>query len=86
MCILKGARNTELAHSFINFIHRPEIYAEFADTFGLPSTVNIAARRYKTGMEFYSIEDLKNTELVEDLGPALDMFNNAWFNSIRAGI
>jgi len=85
MVILKGARNYDLAHKFIDFIHRPEIYAEFVDTFGLPATVNVPARRYKTGFSMYSAEDLRNTELVDDLGAALDYYSTAWFNSIRAG-
>ena len=83
MCILKGAKNTELAHKFIDFIHRPEIYAEFADIFGFPATANIPARQLKTGDSWYSAEDLVNTELKDDLGPALDLYNEAWFNSIR---
>jgi len=85
MCILKKARNIELAHKFINFIHRPEIYAEFADTFGLPATVNVPARKLKKGYSFYMAEDLLMTELVDDLGESLDMYNDAWFNSIRVG-
>jgi len=85
MCILKGSRNIELAHKFIDFIHRPEIYAEFVDTFGLPATVNVPARQHKTGKSLYLAEDLSNTELVEDLGHALDIYSDAWFNSIRAG-
>jgi len=85
MVILKGARNIDLAHKFIDFIHRPEIYAEFTDIFGLPATVNIPARNYKRGYSSYSAEDLQKTEMVEDLGPALDYYNEAWFNSIRAG-
>jgi len=85
MCILKEARNIELAHQFINFIHRPEIYAEFADTFGLPATVNIPARNLKKGHSLYSAEDLLTTELVDDLGESLDIYNDAWFNSIRVG-
>jgi spermidine/putrescine transport system substrate-binding protein len=85
MCILKGARNIELAHKFIDFIHRPEIYAEFVDVFGLPATVNVPAREYKTGLSWYSAEDLLKTELVNDIGPALDLYNDAWFNSIRIG-
>ncbi|MCL2126827.1 MAG: extracellular solute-binding protein [Treponema sp.] len=85
MCILKGSKNIDLAHKFIDFIHRPEIYAEFADIFGFPSTVNVPARRLKTGNSWYSAEDLVNTELKDDLGPALDLYNDAWFNSIRVG-
>jgi len=85
MVILRGAKNIELAQKFIDFIHRPEIYAEFADEFGLPSTVNVPARLLKTGFAFYSEEDLRNTELVHDLGEYLDLYTNAWFNSIRTG-
>jgi len=85
MVILKGAESIDLAHQFIDFIHRPEIYAEFTDVFGLPSTVNVTARRYKKGFSFYSEADLQNTELVEDLEQALDFYTDAWFNSIRVG-
>jgi len=83
MVILKGSKNTELAHLFIDFIHRPEIYAEFADEFGLPATVNIPARALKKGYSFYSAQDLLRTELVQDLGVNMDIYTNAWYNSIR---
>jgi len=85
MCILKGAKNIELAHKFIDFIHRPEIYAEFVDDFGFPATANVPAHQFKTGDSWYSEEDLVNTELKDDLGPALDLYNYAWFNLIRVG-
>ena len=85
MCILKGSKNIDLAHKFIDFIHRPEIYAEFADVFGFPATANIPARQYKTGDSWYEAEDLVNTELKDDLGVVLDLYNDAWFNSIRVG-
>ncbi|MDR1869663.1 MAG: extracellular solute-binding protein [Treponema sp.] len=83
MCILKGSKNVDLAHKFIDFIHRPEIYAEFADIFGFPATANIPARQYKTGDAWYSAEDLSNVELKKDLGADLDIYNDAWFGSIR---
>jgi spermidine/putrescine transport system substrate-binding protein len=83
MCILKGSENIDLAHQFINFIHRPEIYAEFVDTFDFPATANFAARKYKTGSSLYSAEELINTELVTSLGPAFDLYASAWFNYIR---
>jgi len=90
MCILKGSKNAELAHKFIDFIHRPEIYAEFADEFGFPATVNVPARQFVKGFQgegisWYSAEDLENVELKKDIGQALDLFNDAWFNSIRVG-
>jgi spermidine/putrescine transport system substrate-binding protein len=85
MCILKGSKNVDLAHKFIDFIHRPEIYAEFADIFGFPATANIPARQYKTGDSWYSEEELADVELKKDLGIALELYNDAWFNTIRAG-
>ncbi len=48
MMILKGARNEKLAYSFIDFIHRPEIYARIADYLMLPS-INRAARSLSNG-------------------------------------
>jgi spermidine/putrescine transport system substrate-binding protein len=85
MCILKGAKNKELAHKFIDFIHSPEIYAEFCDAFGFPATANIPARQYIEGPTWYQPEDIAHTELKYDLGDALNLYNDAWFNSIRAG-
>jgi spermidine/putrescine transport system substrate-binding protein len=82
MCIPKGSRNTDLAHAFIDFIHRPEIYAEFVDTFSFPSAVNVPARRYKTGASWYTEKDLAGTEIIDDPGPAIEYYNDAW-GSIR---
>ena len=85
MCILKGAKHKELAHKFIDFIHRPEIYAEFCDYFGFPVTVNLPAKQYTKRTPLYQPEDFAKTELKYDLGDALDLYNKAWFNSIRLG-
>jgi spermidine/putrescine transport system substrate-binding protein len=85
MCILKGAKHQDLAYKFIDFIHRPEIYAEFTDYFGFPATANIPARQFKKTTPYYTAEELVPTELKDDLGAALDIYNDAWFNSIRVG-
>ncbi len=69
---------------FINFIHRPEIYAEFVDAFGFPATVNYAARPLKKGDMWYKAEDLAKYEIKRDLGPALDEYNKIW-QEIRVG-
>jgi spermidine/putrescine transport system substrate-binding protein len=84
MVILKGSKNAELAHKFIDFIHRPEIYAEFVDAFGFPSTVNVPARALKKGDMWYKSEDLAKCEIKKDLGPALDAYNKIW-QEIRVG-
>ncbi|MDR3342733.1 MAG: extracellular solute-binding protein [Treponema sp.] len=85
MCILKGAKNIDLALKFIDFIHRPEIYAEFTDYFGFPATVNIPARQFKKKTPYYTAEELISTQLKDDVGRSLELYNNAWFNSIRVG-
>jgi len=86
MVLLRDARNAELAHKFVDFIHRPEIYAEFVTAFGLPATANVPARELTTGFMFYTSEDMLNSELVRYLDPAtFDLYTDAWFNSIRIG-
>ena len=90
MVILRGARNIELAHKFINFIHDPQIYAEFCDAFGFPASANVPARQYTRGYmgegrSWYTIEDLENVELKKDLGSYLYLYDEAWFRSIRVG-
>ncbi|MDR2210065.1 MAG: extracellular solute-binding protein [Spirochaetaceae bacterium] len=84
LCILKGARNIDLAYKFIDFIHRPEIYAEFTDFFGFPASANAAAGAYKKEKPLYSVEDMVNTELKDDLGETLEMYNAAW-ETIKVG-
>ncbi len=78
MVIPKGANNTEAAHLFINFIHTPEVYAQFLDRFHFPSSVNTAAAPYMTTEPFYHVEDLENYELKRDLGENLTLYNTLW--------
>jgi len=85
MVILRGARNIDMAHEFINFIHRPEIYAEFTDLFDFPATANSRAAAFKENDDPpYTMEDLRDSELKYDLGEALEIYNNAW-ESIKMG-
>ncbi len=84
MCIVKGSKNKDLAMEFINFIHRPEIYAEVTDFFGFPATVNIPARDLKKLPPLYETEDLINTELKNDLGRDNEMYERAWESIIRS--
>jgi len=78
MCIPKGAKNAELAHTFINFILRPDIYAEFLDTFGFPSTIHTEAASLQKVTPLYSADSLVNCELKDDLGENLDKYNQVW--------
>jgi spermidine/putrescine transport system substrate-binding protein len=84
MCLLKGAQHVDLAYKFIDFIHRPEVYAEFTDYFGFPATVNIPARQLKKATPFYQAEELTAVELKDDVGENLKLYDDAWL-SIRVG-
>jgi len=78
MCIPKGAKNIELAHKFINFILRPDIYAEFLDTFGFPPTIHTEAGKLQKVTPYYTADSLVNCELKEDLGAGLEQYNQIW--------
>lgn len=84
LCILKGAKNIDLAHKFIDFIHRPEIYAEFCDAFGFPCTVNLPAAAYQKVTPHYRPEDMTATELKDDVGETLGLYDEAWL-TIKVG-
>lgn len=78
MCILKDALHYELANEFINYIHRPEIYAQFLDAFRFPCFVNMKAAPYMTSKPMYEAEQMNNCELKNDLGEGLDKYNILW--------
>ncbi|MBR1721886.1 MAG: extracellular solute-binding protein [Treponema sp.] len=78
MCILKDSKEPELATEFINFIHRPENYAQFLDFFSFPCYVNLEAEQYTTKKPLYKASELENCELKDDLGDKLDMYYSKW--------
>lgn len=75
--ILKSAKNVDNAHKFIEFIHRPEIYALVCDYLMLPS-INIPARDYVEETPLFQIEDVKNAELLRDTTDTLELQNKYW--------
>ena len=85
MMILKGAKNVDLAYTFINYIHEPEVYAQIMDFFMLPS-INVPARGHMKVAPHYQIEDFAKykMEFKEDLGEHLELYNKIW-QEIRVG-
>jgi spermidine/putrescine transport system substrate-binding protein len=77
MVILNNAKHKELAYAFINYIHEPKVYARIVDFLMLPS-INLAADTFRTIKPNYTIDDLKNSQIKEDLGPALELYNSIW--------
>lgn len=83
MVILKDAKNVALAYEFINFILRPEIYARIMDAYGYPGLVP-AADAYREVPPLYTAADLPKSEFRLDVGPAIEIYSEAWQN-IRLG-
>ncbi len=84
MVVLKDSKSKDLAFKFIDFIHRPAIYAEFCDAFGFPATANSAAGALKKDPPLYKAEELASCELKLDLGADLEKYNAAW-QEIKVG-
>lgn len=84
MCILKDSKNYDLANEFINYIHRPEVYAKFLDAFSFPCFVVPEAAAYTTKKPMYEASQMNSCVLKNDLGEGLDKYNNIW-QEIRFG-
>ncbi|AEE16038.1 extracellular solute-binding protein [Treponema brennaborense] len=78
MCILKNAKHYDLAMEFINFIQRPEVYAQFLDEFRFPPSVNTEAHRFMKTEPMYTAEEMAACEIKEDVGAGLKKFDTAW--------
>jgi spermidine/putrescine transport system substrate-binding protein len=78
LCVLKNSKHYDLALQFIDFIHRPEIYAQFLDTFHFPPTVNPGAAAFMTTVPHYSPEMLVEGELKNDIGEGLRVYDEVW--------
>ncbi len=79
MVILKSSEHSDLAHEFINFIHRPEVYAIFLDTFRYPAITNTEAGKYTQYAPYYQAEDVNdNFEVLQDLKDDLELYNKIW--------
>ena len=78
MCILKDSKHVELSTEFINYIHRPEVYAKFLDTFHFPCFVNPSAEKFMKEKPMYEASQMNNCTLKIDLGEGLDKYNERW--------
>lgn len=77
MVILKTAKNKENAMKFINYIHRPDVYAKVVDNLEIPS-INVPARDLVKIKPTYDIEKAKPAQLLIDIGEKLNIQNKYW--------
>ena len=82
MVIPKGAKNIENAYIFMNYIHKPEVYAKIVDYFEIPS-INDGAEKVRKTKAPYTLSELNKTTLLKDLGSALEKHNYIW-NEIKS--
>lgn len=85
MVIPRNAPQTELAHAFINFMQRPEVAAENMEyTFFLCPNQG-AYEKLSNGLKsnpvlFPPAEVLEKLEIIQNLGPDIRLYNQAWDN------
>ena len=65
-------------NEFINYIHRPEVYAKFLDAFHFPCFVIPEAAQFTTKKPMYEASQMNNCKLKLDIGENLDKYNNIW--------
>ena len=75
--ILSNAPNKDAAYKFIEYIHRPEVYAKIADILETPS-INIPARELMKIEPLYQIEDMKDAQVLRDIHNTLELQNRYW--------
>jgi len=77
MVILKDAKNKDMAHKFINYIHRPKVYANISDWLSLPS-LNKTAREYTNENKIYTQTEMQNCEFIESIDNAMEEYRRIW--------
>jgi len=82
LAIPKTAENIENAHIFINFLLKPEISARVSEFSGY-ATVNDSAKKlinpkFLSKQRYPNDEELKNFELMKDLGPVTKLLDRYW--------
>jgi len=78
--ILKNASNKSAAMKFINFIHRPDIYARIMNSINSLS-LNVTARKFISNKSSIKYEDLKKTSmLLEVSDEVLAIQSRIWEN------
>ncbi|MGL4676659.1 MAG: extracellular solute-binding protein [Brevinema sp.] len=81
--VLKDAPNKEGAIKFINFIHRPDIYARIMDYIGSLS-INVPARQLTTTESHISYEALQNSTMLNEIGEDVIRIHSRIWENLQA--
>lgn len=65
--ILTTSENTDEAYEFIEYIHKPEVYAKIFSRGNAGELLNIKSRELIKKKPLYTIEEIKNIEFLENL-------------------
>jgi spermidine/putrescine transport system substrate-binding protein len=84
LVILADSSNSENAHTFINYLLRPDVHARIADTFYYPTLMQ-AAKELRSKSPAYELSDLiaKGYEVKRDVGADSNMYVQAWAEILR---
>lgn len=83
LLILKDAPNKAAAIKFINFIHRPEIYARIMEYIGSLS-LNIPARELISVEQKINYDDLKNATMLNEISAEVLQIHSRLWENIQA--
>ena len=75
--ILKDSKNIENALKFINYIHRPDVYAKISQAIEIPS-INLEADKTITKKPLYDVSKTKDAQLLMNIGDKLNIQNKYW--------
>lgn len=83
LVIPKGAKNTENAHTFINYLLQPKVAKAISEEIGYASpnkeAIELLDEATKNNRIIYpNEEDLKNSEFQSDVGEALEIYEKYW--------
>jgi hypothetical protein len=82
-CNIKMTDTSNEYYRTLNSLEEARLYTYNWTYYTPDSVIEKFEKEYKTSGSWYSVEDLVHTEIMDDPGPALALYNDAWFNSIR---
>jgi len=84
LAVPRSAPNRRAAHAFLNFVLRPDVAADIAESSGAGPTNGAAIRLMEHPVHPPDAALLARLEIQRDLGPATDLWDRLW-TEVKAG-